>query len=218
LSYKRFPVTGDTTRSCSFSASFPVFESKNQLLVDSINHFILQTYFPGYAFHTKKLTEAAKALSDSFYTSYLNDFSEFGKTDFPLTYLFDLKISIPFVSDQYITLKNDNYDYMGGAHGNYSTHYYVFDVKTGKRLSVNDLVTDSIQLHQTAKTLFYRQKQLVANTSINEQGYWFEKDSFALNNNVGLQNDTLVFVFNPYEITSYSEGITELKIPLNSLK
>jgi predicted O-methyltransferase YrrM len=50
------------------------------------------------------------------------------------------------------------------------------------------------------------------------QGYWFEKNKFLLNSNFGLLSDTLIFTYNPYEITNYAEGQTELKIPMSLFK
>jgi hypothetical protein len=79
-------------------------------------------------------------------------------------------------------------------------------------------VVDTLKLKQLAKQQFYTLKQIDSTKSINDQGYWFEKNVFSLNSNYGLLNDTLVFTYNPYEITGYAEGQIELKIPLSKLK
>jgi hypothetical protein len=79
-------------------------------------------------------------------------------------------------------------------------------------------VEDTLKLEQLAKQQFYTLKQIDSTKSINDQGYWFEKNVFSLNSNFGLLNDTLIFTYNPYEITNYAEGQIDLKIPLNLLK
>lgn len=218
ISNVKYPIPNDSSRSCSFSANIPIIESGNQVLVDSINAFISKTFFGKFSNTILSLKEKVHAESDSFYQVYMNDFSEFNQADFPLTYQYDLKILVAFYNEKFVTLKNDNYDYMGGAHGNYSTLYYVINAENGKLLSINDLVSDTIKLQEIAKQQFYKLKNIDANKPINDQGYWFEKNAFSLNNNFGLLKDTLIFIYNPYEITNYAEGQTELKIPMNLLK
>lgn len=214
FSSTQFPVKNDSSRSCTFTAQIPIIEDGNEALVDSINAFIGKTFFAKSNQTNLSLKDKVKAESDSFYAAYLNDFSEFGQTDFPLTYQFDLKLNIAFQNEKYVTIKNDNYDYMGGAHGNYNTLYYVFNAENGQLITINDLVKDTLKLQETAKQQFYKLKNIDANKPINDQGYWFEKNRFSLNNNFGLLKDTLIFTYNPYEITNYAEGQTEIKIPL----
>jgi len=219
ISSVKYPVANDSSRSCTFSANIPIIEAGNATLVDSINAFISNTFFGKFSNKNLSLKEKVQAESDSFYQIYLNDFSEFNQSDFSLTYEYDLKLTIPFYNQQYLTLKNENYDYMGGAHGNYSTLYYVFNAENGNLLlSINDLVSDTLKLQEIAKQQFYKLKNIDANKPINDQGYWFEKNAFSLNNNFGVLKDTLIFTYNPYEITNYAEGQTELKIPMNLVK
>ena len=85
-------------------------------------------------------------------------------------------------------------------------------------MSVNDLVNDTLKLQEIAKQQFYKLKNIDERKPINDQGYWFEKNNFSLNSNFGLLNDTLIFTYNPYEITGYAEGQTELKIPMSLFK
>ncbi len=209
----KLPIANDSSRSCSFTASIPILAGGNPVLVDSVNAFIAQQFF-GKNSNNESLQQMVKAEADSFYQNYLRDFEEFNQADFPLTYQYDLKLHVAFHNDQYLTLKNENYDYMGGAHGNYSTLYYVFNRETGKQVRLAELYPDTLKLTAIAQQLFYMQKSIDTTTEINDQGYWFEKNKFSLNSNFGLLKDTLVFMFNPYEITSYAEGQTEIKIPL----
>jgi hypothetical protein len=215
VSFTQLPIPNDSSRSCTFSVNIPMIEDGNPILVDSINAFIGNTFFANLSNTKLNLKEKVKAEFDSLYQTYLRDFSEFNSSDFPLVHRFDIKIVVAFYNEKYVTLKNDNYDYAGGAHGNYNTMYYVFNAQNGKLLtSINDLVSDTLKLKETAKQQFYKLKNIDASKPINEQGYWFEKNTFNLNNNFGLLQDTLIFTFNPYEITSYAEGQTEIKIPL----
>ncbi len=212
----KYPIPNDSSRSCSFTACIPILAGGNPVLVDSVNAFIAQQFF-GKSSNNESLQQMVKAEADSFYQNYLRDFVSFNEADFPLTYQYDLKLHVTFYNEKYLTLKNENYDYMGGAHGNYSTLYYVFNRETGKQVRLAELYPDTLKLTAIAQQLFYQQKNIDTTTEINDQGYWFEKNKFCLNNNFGLLKDTLVFMFNPYEITSYAEGQTEIKIPLNTI-
>lgn len=218
ISKIKYPIEGDSTRSFTYEACVPVFEEGSQQLIDSINTFIGQSFFE----HKNNITDLkklVKAETDSFYQDYLRDFSDFNEVDFPLTYNYIYKFTVAFHNTKHVTLKNENYAYTGGAHGNYSTLYYVFNAENGKLLlSVNDLVRDTLKLQEIAKQQFYKLKNIDSNKPINDQGYWFEKKKFSLNNNFGLLKDTLIFTYNPYEITNYAEGQTELKIPMDLLK
>jgi hypothetical protein len=211
----QYPVKGDSSRNCSFKASIPIFDQGNQQVIDSLNAFIVQTFFENDN-HISDLKQLAKAESDSFYQSYLNDFSEFNEANFPLTYDYNLKLTVVFYNEKYITLKNDNYQYIGGAHGNYGTLYYVFSAQNGSRVKLKELYSDTIQLNEIAQEQFYKMKTITYNKPINEQGYWFEKNKFSLNSNFGLLNDTLIFTYNPYEITNYAEGQINIKIPIKN--
>lgn len=209
----KYPIANDSSRSCNFEASVSILTGDNTILIDSINAFIAH-HFSEHIYRNQNLKEILKAEADSFYQDYLRDFEEFNEADFPLTYERNVKFHIVFHNEKYVTLENENYEYMGGAHGNYSTLYYVFSVESGKQVPLAELYPDTVKLNSLAQQLFYKQKNIDTTIAINDQGYWFEKNKFSLNNNFGLLKDTLVFMFNPYEITSYAEGPTEIKIPL----
>lgn len=218
ISKIKYPIEGDSSRSFTYEASIPVFEDGSQQLIDSINTFISQSFFE-HEIKTTDLKQLVIAESDSFYQDYFRDFSDFNEADFPLTYNYIYEFTVAFHNAKHVTIQNENYTYTGGAHGNYATLYQVFDVTNGKRISsVNDLISDTLKLKEIAKQQFYKLKNIDAKKSINDQGYWFEKNEFSLNSNFGLLNDTLIFIYNPYEITSYAEGQTAIKIPLNLLR
>jgi hypothetical protein len=217
ISNIKYPIEGDSTRSFTYEASIPVFEDGSQQLIDSINIFISQKFFE-HENNITDLKQLVKAESDSFYQDYLRDFSDFNEADFPLTYNYNVEFAVAFHNNKYLTLINENYEYTGGAHGNYATLYYVFDVTNGKRLFINELVADTSKLKQFAFKEFCKIRNIDASKPINDQGYWFEKNEFSLNSNFGLISDTLIFTYNPYEITNYAEGLTELKIPMSLFK
>lgn len=211
----KYPIPCDSLRSCSFNASIPIFESGNQQLIDSMNAYIAQSFFEK-EIHLSDMKQFVKTESDSFHQVYMRNFADFNQADFPFRYEYNLKLEVAFYNDKYITLKNFIYEYSGGNHGNYGTWYQVFDANNGKKIAINELMGDTVKLQQMAKQEFYKMKNLDTTQLINEQGFWFEKNKFSLNNNFGLLQDTLIFTYNPYEITSYAEGQIDLKIALGT--
>ncbi|WP_324288612.1 RsiV family protein [Pedobacter sp. SL55] len=50
-----------------------------------------------------------------------------------------------------------------------------------------------------------------------EQKYFFTNGKFALPKSFYVSDKGLVFLYNPYEIKAYAEGVTELVIPFSEL-
>jgi len=48
---------------------------------------------------------------------------------------------LAYWSDQLAVLAQSTYEYTGGAHGNYGTSYTTVDLKTGKVLSLSNILT-----------------------------------------------------------------------------
>ena len=103
--------------------------------------------------------------------------------------------------------------YEGGAHGVSQLLVLNFDDKTGRCLTVADLFDDKGQQELPGKLL----KALLAKTgeddleSLRQRGYLYSMDMFVPENFI-VDDDEVTFVFNPYEIAPYSEGIIELRV------
>lgn len=102
--------------------------------------------------------------------------------------------------------------YTGGAHPNHATQMMVLSEKTGEQLTLAKIFRDTLELTKFCETQFRNDYQLGLDTNINAEGLWFKNDKFALNNNFGFVNDTLLFWYNPYEIASFAAGDIVLKI------
>ena len=65
-----------------------------------------------------------------------------------------------------------------------------------------------------AEKKFRSEQNIAKDQSINENGFWFENDTFYLPESVGFTQDSLIFVYNQYDIASYADGPIELKIAM----
>lgn len=93
------------------------------------------------------------------------------------------------------------------AHGMYSTFYLNYDIEKGKIFTLSDILTPGAiaelpaMLREKAESM----RGTIGNTEIETVS---SEANFYIDN-----ADNIVFVFQPYEIASYAQGIIELPIP-----
>ena len=119
----------------------------------------------------------------------------------------------------------DRYVYMGGAHGLETRNYYNFDLKTGKTLTEKDLFKSNYESELSEiikKRIVEESKEMKETTdtepilSLEDTDFW--SDSIKPNGNFYITDESVNYVFNPYEIAPYYMGQTEVTIPFNRLK
>lgn len=115
---------------------------------------------------------------------------------------------------------NSNW-YTGGAHPISMEYYHNYDLKTHKKLSLDDVCEKDYaqKLLAVAEKQFRKNEHLADTTKLDDaSGYFFENGKFLLNDNFMLTENGLLFLWNVYEIKSYAEGVTTLEIPFEDLK
>jgi hypothetical protein len=111
----------------------------------------------------------------------------------------------------YISISQNTGGYYGGAHGLYGSTYYTFDIKSGERLSYADLVSNeslpklSALVQQNYEKLFGK-------------AYLEFSDKFELPNSFAFTKEGLKFLYNPYEMGSYVDGLREVTVSYSALK
>lgn len=109
--------------------------------------------------------------------------------------------------------------YEGGAHGINQRIVMNFDNHTGKLLTLADVFLQGFEMPLNEKL----QAKLMEITdtkdmdALHEKGYLYSMDIFAPEN-FCLGDDAITFIYNPYEIASYSEGIIEVELDYSELK
>jgi len=149
----------------------------------------------------------------NFIESYNDDKSRF--PDMAADYFAEISVTELYISARHICFEMRQYLYTGGAHGYGTTSFINIDPKTGNQLTDDDLFKNKKDFIAFAEQKFREQQKIDENQSINASGFWFEDDNFYLPESVGFTHDTLIFVYNQYDIASYAEGPIELKISLN---
>jgi hypothetical protein len=114
----------------------------------------------------------------------------------------------------------NNEVYTGGAHGMYAVRYCNFDPKTGKMLTLDEVLKPNARaaLVRIAEKIFRKENGIKPNADLEEAGWMFPDNVFVVSDNWYLSDKGLFFNYNPYEIASYAQGTIELKIPMADLK
>lgn len=109
--------------------------------------------------------------------------------------------------------------YMGGAHGLETRNYFNFDLKTGKVITEKDLFVDKYE--QKLSDLIKRRiveesDEINSIEDLEESIFW--TDSIKPNGNFYITDESINYVFNPYEIAPFAYGSTEVTLPYSYLK
>jgi hypothetical protein len=107
----------------------------------------------------------------------------------------------------------------GGVHPFGTTLFVNFEISTGKTVVITDLLREGIhaQLESIAEANFRRDYKLSSTESLSEQSYNFPDDHFRLNNNFGIGERELMFLFNAYEIGPGAMGAIEIRMPYQQI-
>ena len=127
-------------------------------------------------------------------------------------YVAEVSVKELYRSDDHISLELSQYLFTGGAHGYGSTSFLNVDPETGEELGFNELFIDHKAFLAFAEGKFREQQKISPQQSINDHGFWFENDIFYLPNSFGFTADSIIFIYNQYDIASYADGPIELKI------
>lgn len=121
-------------------------------------------------------------------------------------------MSVRYIGQHYniATFLIFSYSYSAGAaHGMYHTEYVNFDLKTQKRLSLQDILKKGSE-QKVLDTLYDANINWLYNHKI-------EKAQLKLSDNFYYGPNGVVFVYPLYELASYAEGMSELTLPYSSV-
>jgi len=225
---ERFYLAADTSKgslSIEINIEIPVCYDDDKVL-DSIRNTIVSNLFG---------LEYVSISNDSVLQKFTNDIKqEYKLTNEPILNEMDEKSLYSFnnehILDGFSLLSDESiysyginrYVFMGGAHGLNTINYMNFNLKTGKQITESDL----FMKNSTPKLTELIKKRIVEQSTEDESmepiknlaktDYWI--DAIKPNGNFYITDESLNYVFNPYEIGPYYLGITEVRIPYDRLK
>lgn len=123
--------------------------------------------------------------------------------------------SIDFFNGKILCYKTYMETYTGGAHGHYSYNYIVFDMTDGSVISASDIFNEGYKnglskiLRNRAKTTNnWSEEDLISNL------YW-PNEEIKASDNFRISNDSITFIYNPYEIT---RNFVTISVPFDEIK
>ncbi len=227
---KRFYLSTDTSKGSlkvDIHVEIPV-DFADKKVLDSIRATIIANLFG-----EKYISHA----NDSILGLFVSEISiDYKANNEPLLEKLDSASSYSFNNDHNIegfSLLNDKniysygidrYVYMGGAHGLSNRTYFNFNLKTGKKITEKDLFKDGSTkaLSELIKVLIVEQSKetneagtpLIDN--LDDTDFW--TDSIKPNANFYITDESINYVFNPYEIAPYYIGQTEVSLTFDRIK
>jgi len=96
--------------------------------------------------------------------------------------------------------------YYGGAHDDFMARYLAFDAKLNKPIGITDIVRSQSKVLQMLPSYDHRDPDVK---------WW---DNVTDISNFYIKNGKLVFVFDPYVIGPFCDGIIEIAVPFSTLK
>lgn len=128
--------------------------------------------------------------------------------DYVSGYDFSLSAYLDYMDDDTISFCCSYYQYYAyAAHGYYWSDYYVFDRRTGKRLSFEDFAGDSATIINTARP--YVEKAA---------GWEFDSEMLVDISRFSLSEDGYTLYFAPYDIDCYAAGAFLITIPYEAFQ
>lgn len=225
---ERFYLAADTSKgalSIELNVEIPVCLDDENVL-DSIRNTIVTNLFG---------SEYVKVANDSLVKKFTSDLKlEYKLTNEPILNEMDEKSLYSFnnehILDGFSLLNDENiysyginrYVFMGGAHGLNTINYMNFNLKTGKQITESDifLKNTNAKLTELIKKRIVEQSKedegMEPIKNLEKTDYWI--DAIKPNGNFYITDESLNYVFNPYEIGPYYLGITEVSIPFDRLK
>ena len=136
--------------------------------------------------------------------------------DATLNYYKNQALYMQYNGSNYVIIKHFFDSYSGGAHNNYNTAMYCYDVKSQKRLALSDVVQiDSNTLQKLVEKNFRVQYKVKPNEALTTQLF---EDYLKANTNFFFDNTGIAFLYNPYEVASFAQGQIVVSVSYKDLK
>jgi hypothetical protein len=143
------------------------------------------------------------------------DASEMGLS---LTATQDEKIMVMYENPATITLADYSSEYSGGAHNNYATTLICINKKSGRKLSLTDvLTTEGIKLLPAFLDRVARLQYGITNQKPLDQNY-FLVHVIKPSTSFYTTSQGIGFLYAPYEIKSFADGEVNLLVPYSVLE
>jgi len=190
----------DRTGFCArFNAEYPVFESRLAPSVcNTINNAVILAIAQQVAGKSRHL-EGENPLEDAAQHFFKMYYEANDQAAYYAAWEWTTSGDILFLSQNLLSLSIENYNYSGGAHPNAYSVFLNFNLKTGKKIELKDLIKNRKGLEKLARSAFFRAKGMTDADAGADENFQFPE-------NFGITEEGLYFFYNPYEAGPYAAG------------
>lgn len=150
--------------------------------------------------------------------SYLDETKKMNNEDAVafLNYEQGQHVTIRFNKNGLIIFESLYYAYEGGAHGNYGTRIFCYDVKNKTAIRLKDIINaDTAALQPIVEKNFRLQMGLKPGVALNTVLF---ENRLAMTDNFYFTEKGIGFIYDPYEIASYAQGTINIFVPFTDLQ
>jgi len=208
--------------SLSVSIDYPA-DYPDATILKKVRQVMLMDYFPE--------TDSVFNTPDEVLNAYINDYKKFffesesvyaDLEDEEDIYSSDAwynnqKTTIRYNKDFFFSYSVSTDRYSGGAHGEKKYINTVVDLKTGKKITEDDLFSEKDKAIIVTMIVDKIMKQNKVNTIEALEEIGFDFSDLSLNKNFYLSEKGLTYTFNEYEIAGYAVGTTEVFLDFKNL-
>ncbi len=148
--------------------------------------------------------------SNKMYRDNLDLIKEFGRGSIGLEYR--AKYQINHIDNNLISITLNCYIYSGGAHGISHISNYLFDIKSGEQIKLEDILNST-----DPKLIEILKNTLLEDNNLTKDSF-FKFDEIVPNQNFAITDKGITFLYNHYEITSYASGTPEAMLSFDEIK
>jgi hypothetical protein len=206
----------DSASCARYEVTYPVFSGLDSLVTRTIEQKINASVSMGNP-------EANGWNMQQIANEFVKGFDDFRKETEDMEsmeWYYQANVSVELSIDTLISLSVQDEYYTGGAHGGSNTYFINIHPKSGKEVTLRDLLKPGFEkpLTQLGEKAFKTVHDLKDSVSYSNFGFDFPDNKFQLNDNYGFPAEGIMFVFNSYEIAPYAVGPTTIIIPYEQLK
>ena len=208
----------DTMRCATVKATYPIAQGLEPSICKNINDTIFYYLRESLSVLAVSRAEVLQSL-DSIAQQFFDDYDKLviQDSDYIIPWTVETEGMVLSQSPRLVAIQLANYSSTGEAHPNTYTTLLNFDVFTGKKLELSELIKDKEQLEVLVEEKFRTIHNIGPKEDLNEAGFFWDRD-FYLPANIAYTDEGLYLYYNAYEAASYAVGATEIKLTNEELE
>jgi Protein of unknown function (DUF3298) len=174
---------------------------------------------PGLNSIGSRMLESKNAFMKEYFEQYeKTDTAEAGDMSWSYTMEVQDIMTLAYIDKNIAVLSRFWYSFSGGAHGNYGTGFYCYDLKDQEEIKLEDVLIPGgiLKLPELLDKNYRKQNDVDPKQTLSEAGLFM--DTIKANDNFMITPGALIFNYVPYEIGPYAAGQIVIYIPIGEIE